>query len=272
MLRLWLTRRWLLVTVAAILFGVACWMLGSWQWGRHVEQRTKVTAIEQNYEADPAPIATVLAHGGGADRSGEWLTPEQQWTRVTLQGSYRPGPDLMVRNRTKDQTVGFEVLTPFVTDGLTILVDRGWVPNARDAESTPSADPPPSGPIEVVGWLRSGEPDLGRDLPAPQLASISISDARARVPELSDVGAYVVLGSQTPPAPAGEHPVVPLPRPDEGLGPHQAYAIQWWLTMPAGLVFVWFAIRRQAIQSAEDSRQEATARPKKVRIWDEEDA
>ena len=272
MLRLWLTRRWLLVTVAAILFGVACWMLGSWQWGRHVEQRTKVTAIEQNYEADPAPIATVLAHGGGADRSGDWLTPEQQWTRVTLQGYYRPGPDLMVRNRTKEQTVGFEVLTPFVTDGLTILVDRGWVPNARDAESTPSADPPPSGPVEVVGWLRSGEPDLGRDLPAPQLASISISDARARVPELSDVGAYVVLGSQTPPAPTGEHPVVPLPRPDEGLGPHQAYAIQWWLTMPAGLVFVWFAIRRQAIQSAEDSRQEPTARPRKVRIWDEEDA
>ena len=42
--------------------------------------------------------------------------------------------------------------------------------------------------------------------------------------------------------------------------------------MPAGLVFVWFAIRRQAIQSAEGSREEATAKPKKVRIWDEEDA
>ena len=67
MLRLWLTRRWLLMTVAAVLFGVACWMLGSWQWSRHVEQRTKVTAIEQNYEADPVPIATVLAHGNAAD-------------------------------------------------------------------------------------------------------------------------------------------------------------------------------------------------------------
>lgn len=260
------------MTVVAILFGVACWTLGSWQWSRHIEQRTKVMAIEQNYEADPVPIGTVLGQGVGAVGSGAGLTAEQQWSRVTLQGSYQPGPDLMVRNRTKDQTVGFEVLTPFVTDGLTILVDRGWVPNAGDAESTPAADPPPAGPVEVVGWLRSGEPDLGRDLPAPQLASISISDARARVPELSNVDAYVVLGSQTPPAPAGEHPVAPLPRPDEGLGPHQAYAIQWWLTMPAGLVFVWFGIRRQSIQSAEGSREEATAKPRKVRIWDEEDA
>ena len=260
------------MTVVAILFGVACWMLGSWQWSRHVEQRTKVMAIEQNYEAVPVPIATVLGEAVGSNGSGAGLTAEEQWHRVTLHGSYRAGPDLMVRNRTQDQTVGFEVLTPFTADGLTILVDRGWVPNARKAESTPSADPPPSGQVEVVGWLRSGEPDLGRDLPDPQLASISISDARTRVPGLSDVDAYVVLGSQTPSAPAGAHPVAPLPRPDEGLGPHQAYAIQWWLTMPAGLVFVWFAIRRQVIQSAEGSREEATAKQKRVRIWDEEDA
>ncbi len=125
------------MTVVAILFGVACWMLGSWQWGRHVEQRTKVMAIEQNYEATPVPIAAVLGHLVGTDGSGAGLTAEEQWSRVTLRGSYRPGPDLMVRNRTQDQTVGFEVLTPFTADGLTILVDRGWVPNAREAETHP---------------------------------------------------------------------------------------------------------------------------------------
>lgn len=254
------------MTVVAILFGVACWTLGSWQWSRHVEQRTKVTAIEQNYDAAAVPLGTVLpAPGGGR------LAPEDQWTRVRLTGTYLPQGEQLVRNRTRERTVGFEVLTPFVTDGGTVLVDRGWVPNAQNAETTPEADPPPSGEVEVVGWLRTGEPDLGRDVPAPQLASISIADVRARVPAVSPVDVYVVLGDQAPAAPAGEHPVSPLPRPDEGLGPHQAYAIQWWITMPAGLVFVFFAIRRQVVQSGEGATA-AAPKPKKVRIWDEEDA
>lgn len=259
------------MTLAAILFAVACWILGSWQWGRHLEQQTKVTAIETNYGADPVPLSTALAllHGGTA------LAPEDQWTRVTLTGSYVSGVDQMVRNRTLDKTVGFEVLTPFTSDRVTVLVDRGWVPNAREAETTPPADPPPSGQVELTGWLRSGEPDLGRDLPAPQLASISLADARARVPVLSTPDVYVVLGSQSPPVVQGADPVAPLPPPDEGLGPHQAYAFQWWLTMPGGLIFVWFAIRRQLLQSedaAETGSPDRPAKPRKVRIWDEEDA
>lgn len=257
------------MTVVALLFGLACWTLGSWQWTRHVEQRTKVTAIEQNYDAAPVPLSQVLAEGGGGSR----LRAENQWTKVTFRGRYLAQSDQMVRNRTRERTVGFEVLTPFVADGTTVLVDRGWVPNAREAETTPPADRAPAGEMEVVGWVRSAEPDLGRDLPAPQLASISIADVRERVPSLSDLDVYVVLGEQTPQPPAGAHPVSPLPRPDEGLGPHQAYAIQWWLTMPAGLVFVFFAIRRQVIQTPGDpAAPGAAARPRKVRIWDEEDA
>jgi cytochrome oxidase assembly protein ShyY1 len=255
------------MTVVAILFGVACWILGSWQWGRHVEQRTKVTAIESNYAAAPVPLETALT-----DLEEGTLAPEGQWTRVTFSGSYQAGTDLMVRNRTRDQTVGFEVLTPFRTGDRVVLVDRGWVPNAREADTAPRADPPTSGEVMVTGWLRSGEPDLGRDLPEPQLASVSLSDARARVPALDDPDVYVVLGEQSPAAPAGEHPVLPLPRPDEGLGPHQAYAIQWWLTMPAGVVFVVFAMRRQLIQSGGGPDRVRPPKPKKVRIWDEEDA
>ena len=81
----------------------------------------------------------------------------------------------------------------------------------------------------------------------------------------------------------------PLPRPEEDLGPHQAYAYQWWLFMPGGLVFIVLAMRRElaAGRIAEAEGAEATGpapvtsgagpRPapvkaKKVRIWDEEDA
>ena len=51
--RIWLTRRWLLATLVAIGFAVACFYLGRWQWHRHVEQRTKVEAIANNYGAAP---------------------------------------------------------------------------------------------------------------------------------------------------------------------------------------------------------------------------
>jgi cytochrome oxidase assembly protein ShyY1 len=265
-LGLWLTRRWLLGTVVAVLFGVACFYLGLWQWHRHVEQRTKVEAIARNYGAAPVPFRPALVQAP--------LPAERQWTRVTMTGTYAVGTDLLVRNRTLDQTVGFEVLTPFDADGLTLLVDRGWVRNAQDAETSPPADPPPSGPATLTGWLRTGEVSLGRELPRPQLASISVADARAQVPTLSDADAYLVLGAQQPPVLAGDHPLRLLPRPEEDLGPHQAYAYQWWLFMPGGLLFVVFALHREAsaVRLGGLGPDAPAGRPRKVRIWDEEDA
>lgn len=261
---MWLTRRWLVGTLIAIVFGMACFALGRWQWGRYVDKQTKATAIATNYDARPVPLTSALL-----DRP---LTPERQWTRVTMQGSYAADADLLVRNRTQDTVPGFEVLTPFTTDAGTVLVDRGWVPNAEAAAQTPAVDPPPSGPAEVTGWLLTGEPSLGRDLPAGQLPSISISDARVQRPAVGPADLYVVLGSQSPAAPSTGHPVTPLPRPTQDLGPHQAYAFQWWITMPAGLVFVIWAMRRELLVEVEaEEGAPAPVKPKKVRIWDEED-
>jgi cytochrome oxidase assembly protein ShyY1 len=259
-----LTRRWLVGTLIAILFGMACFALGRWQWGRYVDKQTKATAIATNYDAAPVPLTPTLLDRG--------LTPERQWTRVTVTGTYAADADLLVRNRTQNTVPGFEVLTPLTMDAGTILVDRGWVPNAESAAQTPAVDRPPTAPVQVTGWLHSGEPSLGRDLPAGQLASISIADARAQRPAVGPSDLYLVLGSQTPASPSTGHPVTPLPRPTQDLGPHQAYAIQWWITMPAGLVFVIWAMRRELMVEGEaEGATPAPAKPKKVRIWDEED-
>lgn len=270
MLHLWLTRRWLLATLAAVAFATGCWFAGQWQWGRHVEQQAKVTAIATNYDSAAVPLASVTTSP---------LPPERQWTKVSLSGTYAVGADVMVRNRTLDDIVGFEVLTPFTTGRRTLLVDRGWVPNARNAETAPPADPPPSGTVEVVGWLRTGEPSLGRNLPPPQLSSVSIDEARALQPSVDTDDVYVVLGSQQPTAQPGTAPVRLLPRPEEDLGPHQAYAYQWWLFMPGGLAFVFFAVRHEVrrtreedVERSDPGLERVPARPKKVRIWDEEDA
>lgn len=264
MLRLWLTRRWLVGTLLAIVFAMACFMLGRWQWGRYVEKQTKATAIATNYDAAPVPLTPTLLERP--------LRPEDQWTRVTAQGRYAADADLLVRNRTLDTVPGFEVLTPLTTGSGTLLVDRGWVPNATTAAEVPGVDAAPPGPVEVTGWLRTGEPSLGRDLPAGQLASINVADARAQRPGVGPADIYLVLGSQSPPTASSGHPVTLLPRPTQDLGPHQAYAIQWWITMPGGIAFVIWAMRRELLaRGAAGDGTPAPPKPKKVRIWDEED-
>ena len=111
------------------------------------------------------------------------LTPERQWTRVEPDRHVCRGPDLLVRNRHARADVGFEVLTPF-TDGrpgASSSTEAGCP--AADAERRRRQPDPPRPAGGVTGWLRIGELPLGRDLPPPQLASISIADCpRSSVP------------------------------------------------------------------------------------------
>jgi cytochrome oxidase assembly protein ShyY1 len=193
---------------------------------------------------------------------------QDQWLRVTAIGRYASGQQLLVRNRALDGRPGLEVLAPFDLSGrLTgtrVFVDRGWVANADSATDLPAVPPAPAGEVTVEGWLRSGEPDLGKELPAGQLASIDLTEAARQTGGGTVLDAYLVLGSEQAAAPRPE----PLAAPDTDLGPHQAYAIQWWLTALFGFVLLGYRLRTAAAENAE-----ATARkPKKVRIWDEEDA
>ena len=102
--------------------------------------------------------------------------------------------------------------------------------------------------------------------PAPgTLASVNTAEAgEALGVEL--LSPYVIVQSEsvdgtTPPKPMALEP------PDEGLGPHLAYAYQWWLGMSAGFVLIWLGVRRE-FREADPT---AATKPKKVRIWDEED-
>ena len=111
---------------------------------------------------------------------------------------------------------------------------RSWwtgagYPTPARRNTAPPADAPPTGAVTVTGWLRTGEPNLGRDLPAPQLASISLADARARVPQLSDLDLYLVLGAQGRVRPPATTRSLLLPRPTRAWARTRRYAYQWWL-------------------------------------------
>ena len=256
------TRRWLVALLAAALFAVAAYYLGQWQWGRYEEKSARADRIASHYTAPTVPVTDVV----GSDP----LPLSAEWTHVEATGSYAGDEQLFVRNRPHEGTYGYEVLAPLRTSDGTLLVDRGWVANsARSASVLPDVAPPPEGTVTVTGWVRRSEPDLGRDLPAGQLASVNIDQASS---ELGTplLGGYLELQSEqlrdgsTPPRPE------PFDAPDASLGPHQAYAFQWWGAMPVGFVLIWFGIRRELRESPDDDV--APIRPKKVRVWDEEDA
>ena len=270
MLRVLATRRWLGALALAAAFAVAAFFLGQWQWHRYEERRDRADRITAHYDAAPAPLAGQV----GSDP----MPRAQEWTRVTAQGRYAGGEPLLVRNRPLDGTYGYEVLSPLeLTDGRTLLVNRGWVPNAESAQARPEVPPTPPGTVTVTGWLLPSERSLGRELPAGQLASINLSQAEEQL-DADLVGAYLVLereqtaAGQTPPRPYR------LERPDTGIGPHQAYAFQWWGAMAVGFVLVFFGVRReyregsQAEGSKGSGAQPRPAKPRKVRVWDEEDA
>ena len=258
MLRRLLTRRWLGALLAATVYAVLAYHLGTWQWGRYEGKAQRNARLDAHYAAAPVPLTGVLTMSP--------LPLDSEWTHVTATGRYG-GQQLFVRNRPNDSVYGYEVVAPFVVDGGgTALVDRGWVQNSVQASVLPSVPAPPAGTVTVVGWVRTGEASLHRDLPAGQLASINLAEA-SRALGSPLLGGYVILDDErtatggAPPRPQALAP------PSRDLGPHQAYSVQWWGSMPVGLVLVFFGIRREL-------REEDPERPAKVKrpsIWEEED-
>lgn len=260
MLRRLLTPRWLGALVLACLLAWACVELGQWQYGRYVYKSDRNARLDAHYRADPVPLTSVMDSAP--------LPLDRQWTRVEAKGSYAASAQLYVRNRPNDGVYGFEIVAPFtLADGQDVLVDRGWVANSgQGAEVLPPVPGTPPGEVTVTGWAQVSEDSRDRDLPKGQLASVNVADAEKAL-GTALLGGYVVLQSEvTSTGQTADRPA-PLAPPDRSLGPHQAYAYQWWMTTPLGFILIFVGIRREL--RAEDP--EATPKVKKTRIWDEED-
>lgn len=268
-----MSRRWLTAFAVATAFAIACYFLGQWQWHRHEDKAARAARINSHYLASPIPLSRVLTGPGTS------LARDEEWTLVTATGRYADRNLMLVRNRPNHGVFGYEVTVPLdLADGTSLLVDRGWIPNGRTAADPPPVPATPTGDITVTGWLRVGEPSFGRQMPQGQLASINVAEARAQTgAALYD--AYLIARDEagTP----GQQIARPqaLATPDTGEGPHLAYALQWWLASPVGLVMVFVGARREHREGSgstlpSPAGRSARAMPSKVRktrIWDEED-
>ena len=268
-----MSRRWLSMLAIAACFSVACFLLGQWQWHRHDAKAARAERIDSHYTASPVPLASAMP------RPEVRLPLDQDWTMVTATGSYVTQDVMLVRNRPNNGIFGYEVVVPLrLAGGTSLLVDRGWIPNGRTAAEPSTAPATPTGNVTVTGWLRVGEPSLGRQMSNGQLASINLTEASAQA-RTSLYGAYLIRRTETAPQSQGriQSPQA-LEKPDTGQGPHLAYALQWWLAAPVGFVLIFVAIRREVLEGSDPTaapgRPAAPPRPAKVRktrIWDEED-
>ncbi|MFJ5897793.1 SURF1 family protein [Streptomyces sp. NPDC093064] len=255
MYRFLLTRQWVILTLVAIALIPTMIRLGFWQLHRHEHKVALNQVIAESLAARPVPAESLASPGATVKHA-------DLYRRVTAKGHFDTADEEVVRRRTNDNgDVGYHVLTPFVLeDGRILLVNRGWV--AADASQTtfPTIPAPPRGEITVTGRLMpdettaaSGIKDV-KGLPDRQVMLISSTQQAERLGK-QVLGGYVQM---TSPAPQGGSPQL-LPDPEHGdIGPHLAYAIQWWL-FTAGVPVGWVVLlRREARERAQAAAKEAT--------------
>ncbi|MFZ1625642.1 MAG: SURF1 family protein [Gammaproteobacteria bacterium] len=114
----------LLMLISTALFS----SLGTWQLGRAEEKRAIFAAYAQG-------TAEAMREGlSGVDAS------EQRYQLLRLQGHYDTGHQLLLDNMSHAGQSGYHVLTPFITAGGSVLVNRGWVPADGDRRLLPNID------------------------------------------------------------------------------------------------------------------------------------
>jgi cytochrome oxidase assembly protein ShyY1 len=242
------TWHWARYLALAVVFALVCVGLCLWQLDRRDTALVELGRIDNNYSAEPVPLADVL---GDLDA----FSPDQKWTPVTMTGTYLSDEELLVRNRPYNSGPGFEVLTPLLlADGSVFIVDRGGLPTGRLQDSPDEIPAAPSGEVTVTARLKPGEPTLpGRSAPAGQIASIQLDDIADRLDRPTFTGAYGLMMSEDP-APAERPLAAAKPVRDEG--PHLSYAFQWLVFALFGFFGLGYGLRQEYRRVNEEDPDE----------------
>jgi surfeit locus 1 family protein len=121
--------RYVRAAIATVILIVALCVFvsaGIWQLGR-AEQKNELQAEFSRgsmVEAIPEPVSE-------QDRN------DYRFRRFELSGRYLPDQQILLDNIVADGRNGYQVVTPFVTNGQTVLVNRGWVPADVDRRILP---------------------------------------------------------------------------------------------------------------------------------------
>jgi cytochrome oxidase assembly protein ShyY1 len=234
--------QWLPVLAFMLVMAIGCVLLARWQWLRLEDRRVDNAVISAGISSAPASVATLAR----AAEQGQVV----DWRRASATGRYDVRDEVVVRNRSLAGNAGYYVATPLRTDaGLRVWVVRGWIPAGPDARTPSSIPDPPSGTVEVTGFLRPFEQAVDESgLPAGQVQRLS-SPALGADDGAGAARFWLQAIDETPvPAEAPDR----LPPPSLSEGPHLGYAVQWVLFSIGAVVGGVVLIRRQREYFAED--------------------
>lgn len=258
MLRLLVTRRWLGYLALTVVFAVVASLFGLWQWDRRGQAVAAIEKVDENYDREPVELRSVLGSGPLDAAAGEWIP-------VTLEGSYLPEEEVLARTRPRSGSVGFEVLVPFQTGDIVVIVNRGWVSTGASQDFPDLIPPVPQGTLQLVARIKPSEPLLrGRGAPEGQIASIHLPSLQEVTSRDIREDFFLALGSENP-RPAS----TPLPtvRPELDEGPHLSYTFQWYLFAAMAFGGLWYMLRQEVrVHRGEDVSRKSS------RDDDEEDA
>lgn len=255
----------LLVLLVAALFI----QLGFWQLARHGQLLDRNAVLEARVTA-PADAYQAVITGLNPD-APLGAQDDAYYRPVTLQGTFLPEHEVLLRGRAYQERPGFHVLTPLVPDvplsgydpETLVLVNRGWVPFEYENPNLPDWSAP-EGTVTVTGWLEPEADDpvgplamfAPRDPAEGPLERIARPDVERLAPQMpGPLAPFLVTagalrtadGATREATDFGADGWVVLPvlasQPEPEGGPHFSYALQWWSFALIGVVGYAFLLR-----------------------------
>ena len=249
--RFLLRPKWILFHLLVATAVVVMVNLGFWQLRRLDDRQNFNEQVEARLAVPTAPIADVLP--AGTDPAAV------EWRSVSATGTYLAAESIAVVNRSQGGIAGDMVVTPLrLDDGRILLVERGFVPLAEEAEA------PPTGVVDVVGRLRPSQERRRGGLtdpiggPLEEAQRIDLDRLATQLPG-PVVPAYVELVASTPPEGAGFPE--PVPPPELVAGPHLSYAVQWFIFSACAVVGWVLAVRHSVNARREPAVVATTSAP-----------
>lgn len=219
---------------ACLLLAVGFTSLGVWQLERRVWKLDLIARVEARLHAAPQPLPA----------SGAWPrinARDDEYRRVLVEGVLLNDREILVQAVT-EQGPGWWVMTPLRSGQGVVLVNRGFVPQARRAPATRRAGLP-EGPVTVTGLIRMTEPHgsflRSNDPAAGRWYSRDVA-AMARARGLRDTAPFFIDADATPNP--GGYPVGGLTV-VQFRNAHLSYALTWFGLAGLCLYGAWLVVR-----------------------------